>query len=120
MRTKKNRLFKTLVTVMLLFIMTFTVTGCNPDIEKKAFIKHTKTTVTLTFNYNCYVEITIKVLDGQKEDTLTKSININKNDVGVETLRIEDFVSDYYYSDEAIITEIVSIDFIEKPASEVE
>ncbi len=119
MKTTKNRLFKTLTMVMLLFIMAFTVTGCTPDTlnTKEALIKYTKTTITLNINYNCYVEITIKVLDGQKEDTLTKSININKNDRG-EILRIEDFVSDYYYSDEAIITEIVSIDFIEQPASE--
>ena len=122
MKTTKNRLFKTLTMVMLLFIMAFTVTGCTPNPSESTetlgndalpkreapyipFVnaEHTETTVTLHATCNCDVNIAIEVVDGQQEYTLTKSISLNENET--KELTINDFVPDYY-SDEAKITRV--------------
>lgn len=123
MRTKKNRLFKTLATVMLLFIMAFTVTGCIPDNTREStetfgtdvpsreapfiplvdVVECTETQLTLHANFNCDIKITIEIVDGQYKTESGQSFSLNKNTT--TELTINDFVSDYY-SDEAIITHI--------------
>lgn len=122
MKTTKNRLFKTLTTVMLLLIIVFTVTGCipNPNESTETLgndalpkreapfiplvdVEHTETTVTLHATCNCDVGIRIEVVYGQQGHALTKLISLNEGET--KELTINDFVPDYY-SDEAIITHV--------------
>lgn len=123
MKTTKNRLFKALVTVMLLIIMAFAVTGCIPNPNESTetlgttdalpkieapytpmvVVEHTETTVTLHATCNCNVDIRIEVVYGQQEHELTKLISLNEGET--KELTINDFAPDYY-SDEAIITHV--------------
>lgn len=117
MTRTKNRLFKTLVTVTMLFIMAFTVAG-NVFAESKAAegstvgvvdVDYTETTVTVRANCSCNVKITIMVKDGQQNSTLTALFSLINE---TKELTINDFVTNYY-SDEAVITNLLSISVID-------
>lgn len=120
MTRTKNRLFKTLVTVMLLFIMAFSVTGNvfaeSTDVsavKETVNVYYTQKTVTLTANYNCSVRITINVQKKQGPLIFKSTYNLTANEP------IELNVEELFADETAIITE-VSGDTVEPTASGTE
>lgn len=114
MTRTKNRLFKTLVTVMLLIIIAFTVTGnAFAESAEVPTLKATYTpkAVTLSANFNCTVEVKFNVQECQNYFIFTAKRHLTANEP-VE-IKIEEF-----FSDEAIVTGIISSDVVEPTASE--
>lgn len=118
MTRTKNRLFKILATVMLLFITAFAVTGNafaeSTDVsavKETVNVYYTQKTVTLTANYNCSVRITINVQKKQGPLIFKSTYNLTANEP------IELNVEELFADETAIITE-VSGDTVEPTVSE--
>ena len=87
---KKCRFFLVITLVILLLV---TLVGCVKN-DVTVLVSYTKDSVTVYTDKLCLLDLTIKIKDGEKTDTVTKTFEFNK---GNETINlvIDDFVSGY-------------------------
>ena len=94
---RKCRLLTVIIVILLLMI---TLTGCVQK-DVNVLLSHTAECVTIHTSKECVLDLTIKIKDGAKTDTFTKTFEFKGNET--INLEINTFVSEYYDGNAIII-----------------
>ena len=95
----RKRRLKVVETIIMLFIMVILLSGCGENV----LFKYDDKTVTVNSSSDCTVTITLKVKEGNVENTVQKDVEIKSGKTKI--LTIQDFASDFF-EDSAVISEV--------------